>query len=160
MEAFFPTNSVVPTDFGLVMIDPSNFDCFDQNLLTLARHFFRNEQNPLEHTWKDAFRHAEAVFNAPFGATIALVISAMVDAMTTTRKRPFSYLPPYHRHAKVAATPEEHYFLSTLHAVRKGQISQAQTYAMLLVEGADTERLLTAARAIATITGEVGEGVV
>ena len=140
---------------GLKSFAKSDFDAFDRDVLTVARHLFECHQYPEPQAWKFAFRHAELAFPPPFGATIAHAVSAMVDALSAVRSRTFAYLPVHHLQAGEAMTQEENYLLLTLHDIRTHRATRARTHAMLLCEGGDCDRLLFVARSIAIITGEV-----
>lgn len=154
MSLYFLAGPAVNELNDLVSFNTSEFDAFDREVLMVARHFFECHQHPESQAWKGAFSHAELAFPAPFGATIAHAISALVDALIAARTRSFTYLPVESLQAQDAMTREEQYFLLTLHDIRTHRASRARTHAMLLCEGGDCEQLLFVARSIAIITGE------
>ncbi len=154
MKALFKKDTLVVAGAGLEPLANVDLDDFELKVLEIARFFFENNEKPAGQTWKDAFRCAELAFPAPFGATIAHAVSLMVDALIGSRTRPFSYLSPGDSQSPAMLTDEEKYFVSTLHAVRRGQASHARAYAMMVCEGASFARLLTVCSGLSIVTGD------
>ena len=82
------------SDYSLkntAFIEELGFDVFEISVLRIARYFCEAFDQPMRQTWKPAFREAEKIFPAPFGATIANAISIAIDMVCLGRKRNFCY---------------------------------------------------------------------
>ncbi len=116
------------------------FDTFELSVLEIARHFFLAFAEPNSEAWVEAFRRAEQIFPAPFGATIANAVLMPLNDMRRSRIRLFTYSNPRCDDCARHITDEERYLISALKYIRRARRGQAETNCMLLCEGA-TPRL-------------------
>ena len=144
-----------PSFDGISKISEYNFDKFELKILRVARLFFESNEEPNTQTWKSAFLIAEQNFSSPFGASIAHVISLSIDFMSNGRTRNFSYIRENNNSALTLITDEERYFLMALKSIRNNNISEANSYAVMLCEGPQINKFLLAMDGIAIITGDV-----
>lgn len=142
---------------GHSLITDCNFDEFEVRVLEIARHFFLAFSEPQSEAWIVAFRRAEQVFPAPFGATIANAILIALNDMRRSRVRTFTYSNPLCQECLSHITDEERYFLSALQDMRRSNRTAVETSCMLLCEGNDASDLLASLERIAMITGDVDE---
>lgn len=133
------------------------FDEFETQVLHIARRFFQTFSSPKTQSWQLAFYDAERFFPAPFGATIATAILAVVDELRVARKSSFVFINGDCRNCSHRVTQEERYLIASLHHVRRRSRSQAHTNAMMLCEGHDPSDFLHAVGRLALITGDTDE---
>ena len=140
---------------GVSKISEYNFDNFELTIIRVARLLFESNEEPNAQAWKSAFLIAEQNFSAPFGASIAHIISISIDFMSNGRTRNFSYIRVNSSNALTLITDEERYFLMTLKSIRKNNVSKANSYAVMLCEGPQLNKFLLAMKGIAIITGDL-----
>lgn len=140
---------------GISKISDYDLDTFELKILRVARLLFESNEEPNSQTWKSAFLIAEQNFSSPFGASIAHVISISIDFMSNGRARNFSYIKENSGSASTLITDEERYFLMALKSIRENEISKANSYAVMLCEGAQINKFLLAIEGIAIITGDI-----
>ncbi|MEM1005933.1 MAG: hypothetical protein AAF496_00470 [Pseudomonadota bacterium] len=140
---------------GHSLLAECDFDEFETNVLDIARHFFLAFAEPESEAWVEAFRRAELMFPAPFGATIANAILIALNDMRQSRVRLFTYSNPRCDDCLHHITDEERYFISALRDMRRSNRGAVETNCMLLCEGNDASDLLASLERIAIITGDV-----
>lgn len=140
---------------GSILLKSLDFDDFEISVLEIARFYFATFANPASQLWVTALQRAETQFEAPFGATIAHAILIAVENMREARQTGFSFLDPTCPLCSQYISPEERYFLSVLHEVRRHNKSAAKTNAMLICEGGDDQPLIESFARLAIITGDV-----
>lgn len=137
------------------LISDQGFDEFEIQLLQIARCFFKTFAAPKSQSWQRAFFDAERFFPAPFGATIATAILAVIDELRIARKSSFVFINGRCASCAHRLTQEERYLIAAVHHIRGRCRSQAHANAMMLCEGHDPSDLLAAIGRLAMITGDV-----
>lgn len=123
----------------------AGFDVFESGLLTVLRHFCASFAQPQSHGWTQAFGVATEMWGISAGPKTAQAVFYVLDAMQRTRSSVFQYTNPNCSRCSTRLTGNERHMMRMLHAVRRGQNSDARIDAMLLVEGGDSSAILAAA---------------
>ena len=136
------------------LLKDSGYDAFEKDTLVIARLFLMTFTKPQSHDWISAFEGATARFGPPFGATIAMAVSNVIRALGQSRTTPFQFINPHCPCCRNKICDEERYLLSALQATRRNRRSEARTFAMLVCEGNDAEKLIVALEQLSLILGE------
>ncbi|MEM8790170.1 MAG: hypothetical protein AAGE80_01030 [Pseudomonadota bacterium] len=136
------------------LLETCEFDSFERAALSIARRFFMAFSRPEEHAWMTAFEEAEETFPPPFGATLALAVLRTIRTLRAARTSTFTFAHPDCPVCEQTVTQEERYFISILKAVRQCRRSDAMTYALLVCEGGDPEKLVQSFETMCIIIGE------
>ncbi|MEM9247734.1 MAG: hypothetical protein AAGB05_03445 [Pseudomonadota bacterium] len=152
-----PESQIFVCDPGARRRNDMDLDGFETSVLTVSRHIFETMERPESQCWMSAFWYAEQAFPPPFGATIAHALVIAIDALRTTRLRPFVYLRTSDPLANASITAEERYLVLALRGVRRGDLATARLNGLLLCDGSDATALLAALERLAIITGDVTE---
>lgn len=120
-------------------------DDFEVVLLSVVRHFITSFAAPDTQSWTEALRIASDTFGVSEGAKAAVTLLGVVEAMRRSRRSTFQFSDPNCPTCCSVVTPNERHLMRMVHALRRGRVSEAQTDAMLLCEGAQTEAVLRAA---------------
>ncbi|MEM6890311.1 MAG: hypothetical protein AAF636_19575 [Pseudomonadota bacterium] len=136
-----------------------NADYIDFAFLSAARYFcvaFSDGDDKA--AWVTAILGADSFF--PHGSSAEKMRRALsvVQEMRISRKSIFRFSNPRCQTCSAIVTQDEKYLLQLIQAVRKGQISQAASTAMLLCEGNTTEQLIAAAEAFVAEIADVDAG--
>jgi len=136
------------------LLKDSGYDDFEKDTLVIARLFLMTFTKPQSHDWISAFESATARFGPPFGATIAMAISNVIRALGQCRTTSFQFINPHCSCCRAKICDEERYLLSALQATRQNRRSEARTFAMLVCEGNNAEKLITSLEQLSLILGE------
>ena len=139
------------------LLSDQGFDEFETNVLRIARRFFHSFAVPESQAWHKAFFEAERMFPAPFGATIATAVLAVIDELRVARKSSFVFISGACQSCEKRVTQEERYLIAAVHNIRRRNRSQAHANAMMLCEGHDPSDFLMAIGRLGIITGENDE---
>jgi len=138
-----------PKRKGDIPVTSAGLDEFELGLLSVARHFIISFAAPDTQSWTIALNIASERWGISEGARAAVSLLAVIEAMRRARRSMFHFSDPNCPTCRETLTPNERHLMLMIHAIRQGQIGQAQTEAMLLCEGEDTTDLMRAAWGLA-----------
>lgn len=130
------------------------FGPFELAALDVSRRFFATFAAPQNQSWLSAFEAAERTFPPPFGATIALALTRAIGELRVARTSGFSYMNADCEYCSTRVTQEERLLISVLRAARQCRRAEAMTYATMVCEGCEPERLVDAFERLCIIIGE------
>ncbi|MEO1456250.1 MAG: hypothetical protein AAFV49_01615 [Pseudomonadota bacterium] len=139
-------NAPITVDYP---IDEYGFDTTECAVLDVMRRFFGAFAFPKSHAWLGAFAAAESRFG-PQGAVLALRIAKTIQILRSNRTADFGFINPDCPCCRHRITAEERYFITTLHAVRRGQGAEATLNALFVCSGQDPAPLVAATKQLAT----------
>lgn len=119
-------------------------DDTDRILLTVARHFFRDQSFPDQGHRRVAVSIAEISFGYGRGTAMAAAVLRAIKAMRMARRDTFFYRNPDYPVCSGLVTDAELHLVQVFRSVRMGQSSAASAHAMLLCEGNDYALFLDA----------------
>lgn len=122
----------------------AGFDYAEDHILTIMRFFFQSFACPQSHAWLKAFDVAQVAFGEELGPIINTRLVDALRAIRTARRSVFHFNSPNCAGCAAIVSEHERRFMVTLHAVRLGQASRAQTELMMLCEGNDITQALGA----------------
>ncbi len=112
-------------------------DDTDRILLSIARHFFRDQAFPHRGDDRMATTIADISFGYGRGTAIAAAMHRAIETMRLSRRDAFHYHNPDCPTCSGLLTDAEQLFVQVFRAVRMGRNSAASANAMLLCEGND-----------------------
>ena len=130
----------------------TSFDQLELDILQITRLFFLSFHHPESYAWINAYSMAEKRYDKPYGATIANAVLTAINAVCGARGSGLRYHDPKCSICQEYVTPEEQFFIGTLHELRVGNTSVARTMAMHLCEGLDETRTFEAMGQLAQVT--------
>lgn len=127
-----------------------------RSVLEIARLFFRSFAAPQSQSWVAAFPRAQQDFAGRAPERIAVCVLTAVQAMARARRSRFNFASPDCACCAQKLTEHERQFISVLMDLGAGRKSSARVNAMLLCEGAESGRFLSAMEDLGTVLGETG----
>ena len=126
-------------------------DTIDFAFLTAARFFCVSFSNGDHCAWVTAILGAESFFPGPNSSEKMRKALAVVHEMRSSRKSVFRFSNPRCTGCSAIITQDERYLLQMVQQARFGQMSKANSFAMMLCEGNATDRVLAAVTGFADI---------
>ncbi|QBF30461.1 hypothetical protein [Thalassococcus sp. S3] len=120
------------------------------SVLTTARFFFLSFSEPQSAGWLTAILSAETMFQRPDAALLTRQVLIVLQEMRQSRRSTFRFSNPRCTCCADIVTHDERHLIDTIRASRALDRSRAFSSAMLLCEGQEVGRVLTAAEALAT----------
>jgi len=116
-----------PKRKGDIPVTSAGLDEFELGLLSVARHFIISFAAPDTQSWTIALNIASERWGISEGARAAVSLLAVIEAMRRARRSMFHFSDPNCPTCRETLTPNERHLMLMIHAIRQGQIGQAQT---------------------------------
>ena len=130
-------------------VSDTDLDAFEVGLLAVLRNFCTSFCAPQSQAWMNAYGIATERWGISDGPKAAHSLLTVAEAMRRSRPTVFVFSNPTCLICRAHITPNERQFMQVIHAARRGNIGVAQTAAMMLCEGGDTQAFVQAAIAMA-----------
>ena len=136
---------------GDVPIGEMNLDSIDFACLTAYRYFCLSFAEPAVQSWTTPILAANSFFPDPGSAEAMRRTFAVLHEMRISRRSPFRFSNPRCQGCSSIVTHDERHLVQLIQAARRKSDAPLLPSAMLLCEGNDSTRLVTAAKDFAKL---------
>lgn len=133
-------------------VTDAGFDVDTRTVLAISRNFWQSFADPTTMGWRRALQLARTAYGDHQGAVVAGAVLHAIEAMMVSRRSCFDFANPDCRHCAAVLMENERQFLSVFLAARDRRRSAAYAHALVLCEGNETDRFLSA---MATLAGHL-----